>query len=183
MAYATLAELKSYLGISGTSEDALLNTCLDGATAAIEKHTRRVFQAVSGTREYLYNGRNKILLDDDLYSLTSLKLNGVAVTEYRLFPVETTPKAWIVVYEIPSGVTWNTYEQTWSVAGLWGYSASPPHDIKMACLRWAGYLYRLKDAQVFDAAYMEGVGQLVIQKGIPLDVAKMLQPYVKVSLL
>ena len=183
MAYATLSELKSYLGITGTGEDTLLTTCLDGATKAIESHTRRVFQATSGTREYLYNGRKKIILDEDLYSLTSLKLNGTSVTEYRLFPVETTPKSWIVVYEIPSSVVWNTYEQTWEVTGLWGYSATPPHDVKLACLRWAGYLYRLKDAQVFDAAYMEGVGQLVIQKGIPPDVAKLLQSYVKVSLL
>lgn len=181
MTYATLSELKSYLGISGTSEDSILTTCLNAATLAIEAYTKRKFEAVTGTREYIYEGRDVILLDEDLCELTSFKFNGVDVVKYRLYPVNETPKSWIRVYELPNSVTYGDYEQLFTVVGKWGYSLTPPSDVKVACMRWASYLYRLKDAQVFDVTYLAELGQVTIQKGVPRDVVELIGRYVKVS--
>ena len=182
MSYATLLELKSYLGITGTSEDVLLTTCAEAATAAIETYTKRRFIAVEGTREYIYEGRNVIYLDEDLAQLTSLKFNGEAVTRYRLYPVNESPKEWIRVFSLPHSPSWsNQDEQIFEVVGKWGYSLAPPMDVKVACMRWASYLYRLKDAQVFDVTYMPELGQVTMQKGVPKDVVELLSRYVKVS--
>ena len=67
MSYTTLAQVKQYLGITGTSEDALLARLIDAASAAIDRYTGRRFTASTATkkirREHLV--RDVVFLPDD----------------------------------------------------------------------------------------------------------------------
>lgn len=53
MSYASTAELKSYLGISGTADDGLLGLLVGQAQAYIESSTNRVFECSADTTRYL----------------------------------------------------------------------------------------------------------------------------------
>jgi len=64
-----------------------------------------------------------------------------------------------------------------SVLGTWGYSTSPPDDIVHACIRLAGYYYRVKDAQNYETVSISGAGVITIPKGIPADVKLILDKY------
>jgi hypothetical protein len=81
--YATLADLKYYLSPNGTlssSQDGLLQDCLDRAESAINDYTRRNFVGTAGTVYYNRYQQNLVrsqalYLQEDLFSLTALQ-NG-----------------------------------------------------------------------------------------------------------
>lgn len=180
MAYATTAELKAYLGISGTSDDTLLAALITRAQAAIDSYCGRTFQAASGTRYYDWRDvdGDTLYLDADLVSVTTLT-NGdgteIAETEYVLEPRNGTPKYAI---RLLSTSAWSVgVDEEIAVAGQWGWSESPPADIVQATIRLAAYMYRQKDATTFDATAFTDVGVMTIPQGIPKDVLALLQPY------
>lgn len=192
MAYATVAHVKSYLGLSGTGDDALISTLLSAATAAIEAHTQREFQAqVNETRDFsLYDVQNGTLyLDDDLCEINNITVeadNGsggvtLATTDYITKPRNKTPYYAIKMISSSSNV-WS-YSQSpdtaIKVSGKWGWSQTPPNDIEHACVRLAGYYYRQKDAQVYDVTATPELGQITTPQGLPADVRIILAPYVK----
>ena len=49
MAYTTTALLKSYMGITASTDDTLLSLCIDRAQSTIESYTNRVFEASADT--------------------------------------------------------------------------------------------------------------------------------------
>ena len=187
MAYATAALLKSYLGITGATDDTLLGLLLDRATAAIDAYTGNVFVSASATR-YL----EQWMLDDDgltlwtdgpFTSITTLK-NGdssntaIANTEYTLVDRNAGAPYWAIRLKSNSTVSW-TWDTDYHVecTANWGFSAAPPDDIVHACIRLAGYYYRQKDAQVFDVTAQPDAGIITIPQGMPADVVKILKPY------
>ena len=52
MAYATVSQVKSYLGISASTDDTLLGTFIAAAQKIIDAHTRRTFEASTATTRY-----------------------------------------------------------------------------------------------------------------------------------
>jgi hypothetical protein len=89
MGYVTLAQVKQYLGITGTSEDALLTRLIDAASAAIDRYTGRRFTASTATRqirrEHIVG--DVFLLPDDLRALTQV----VTDTGDVLLPADFVP--------------------------------------------------------------------------------------------
>jgi len=67
-------------------------------------------------------------------------------------------------------------EYTADVTGQWGFTAAPPDDIVQTCVRLASWMYRSKDAQIFDVTGQEGLNALNTR--LPRDIAQMLDPYV-----
>jgi len=51
-----------------------------------------------------------------------------------------------------------------------------PDDIVQVCIRLASWMYRSKDAQVFDVAGQEGLNALSTR--MPRDITQMIDPYV-----
>ena len=185
MAYATAAEVRTYLNITGTDHDALLTKLLDGATAAIESYCRRVFVAVTASRYYQVTevDGDMLWLDDDLYSLSEL-LNGDAdATEitssyYWLLPRNEGPPFYQI--KLKSSQSWDfTTDGEVKVTGKWGYSETAPDDIEHACIRLAAYYYKQRDAQVFDVTAQPQQGMITIPKGMPADVKQILDKYVR----
>lgn len=188
MAYIERMQLREELGLgaSAVSDDGLLDRCCARAQAFVEAYTRRNFEAVTQTR---YFGLEQVegqvlLLDRDLLTVTTLT-NGdsagtvLASSAYWLLPRNETPK-WAI--KLKSDYSWEQdTDCEISVAGTWGYSATPPEDIVRACLRLAAYYYRQKDAQVFDVTADLGIGIMTLPKGLPQDVKVILDSYRKLG--
>lgn len=142
MNYITLAALKPTIGIKVSStDDTLLETFLQWATAQIENYKGRHYDPRIETRYFdvpstggsmfgvfeprlqSFASQAPLRLDEDLLEMTAL-LNGdtLPITEYVLEPANCWPKTRI---RLISGETWNTpssgrTEQVIAVTGIWG---------------------------------------------------------------
>ena len=65
-----------------------------------------------------------------------------------------------------------------SIIGKWAYSTTAPADVKQACIRLASYMYRQKDAQMYDVTAIEA-GVVIRPFGMPPDIKAILKPYVR----
>lgn len=186
MAYCSASELKTYLGISGSGDDTLLGVLCTAAQAMVDAHTGRTFEAASNTDRKFDAVRDvdgpTLYLDADLASINTIT-NGDATLvtsgQYVTEPRQTTPYHAIRLLA-SSGVAW-TYttdpQNAITVNGKWAYSVSAPAHIAHATKRLAAYLYRQKDAQVFDVTASPELGVITIPQGIPADVKAVLDTY------
>ncbi len=151
MAYLTLADLKLYLGISGTAEDTLLTALLAAAQAAVDAYCDRTFEADADSTRVFEAGRdtngNLLYLDHDLCQVTSITNGDPAATvltasAYRLEPAD--PPYLVVRLRDDTLVAW---EGEISIVGRWAYSLSAPEVIVQATREYTAYLYRAYDQQ------------------------------------
>lgn len=196
MAYATKAQVKTYLGISSTADDDLIDSLIARAQAWIENYTNRVFESTGDTTRKFTVGEDTegdtLWFDEDIYSITTVTNNAdaatsetVASSKYVTLPRNRTPYYGIRLLS-SSNVSWdytNDPEAGITVAGRWAWSASPPNDVLDATIRLASYLYRQKDAQVFDTTVIPEAGVITVPAGIPPDVKMKLDPYRKRAVL
>lgn len=188
MAYCTVQDVKNYLDISESGDDSLISDCIDAAQAAIDAYTHRTFEASADSTRYFdavgehVMGRT-LYLDSDICSITTVT-NGdgivISSTERTTKPKNITPYYAIRILA-SSGKIWtytDDYEDAITILGRWAYSTTAPAQIQHACKRWAAYIYRQKDAQMYDVTAIEA-GVLVQPQGIPLDVRNLLQPFVR----
>lgn len=193
MSYVFLAELKAYLGITGIGDDALLEAAIAAAQATIDRYTDRTFEASEDVTRHYCVGRDThgrtLFLDRDLCQITSIVTDADASgggTELTTADYITRPRNDPPYYEIVlragSDASW-TYsddpEDGITVTGRWGWSVTPPADIVQACKRLAAYLYKQKDAQVFDVTAQVATGAVTIRHEMPGDVRALLEPYVR----
>lgn len=193
MAYATTAEVKTYLGITESGDDTLIGSLIDRATGIINRYTGRKFEAsVSTARYYTRHAVDRLdssvlLVDEDLLTVTEL-LNGDDATttissgDYWLYPfnasAEGAPYWGIKLKEDTDHDGWEfDTDGRVKVTGTWGYAATVPDAIKHATIRLAGYLYRQRDSQVFETTADPMTGQMIIPPGMPKDVRLILDGY------
>jgi hypothetical protein len=196
MAYTDSTALKTYLGVSGATDDALLTALIASAQAAIDVYTSRTFEAAADSTRYFTVGVDTLgrtlYLDQDLAAITTVKTNAddgsggdsLATTDYITHPRNRTPYHALVI-KLSSAYDWTyTDDPTGgiTVTGKWAYSTSAPNDIVHACLRLAAYYYRQKDAGVFDTTAIPDAGIIQIPQGIPRDVQLILNPYVRATI-
>ena len=185
MAYLSTADLKQYLSITGTADDALLGSCITRAGSAINAYCRRRFEATAETRYYgqFYErvAGTLLFVDDDLLGVDTL-VNGDGATipsgtaaGYWLEPRNRAPHYAI---RLKSSYTWSfNTDQEINVAGTWGYAATVPPDVQQAALRYSAYLYHLRSQQGYDVTVNADMGIVTVPEGMPKDVAVMLAPY------
>jgi hypothetical protein len=189
MAYTGVEELKTYLGITVTTDDALLRDLLEWVSGNIDTYTGRRFESVTATRYYesdaLAEDRYTLWMDDDLLTITTLTNgddDGTAIpsTEYWLLPRNSSPKYGIRL-KSDSTYAWEWDVDGWvSVAGTWGFSASPPEAVVRATLEWAAYAYRLKDGGgPTEVMIFPEAGFIQVPRGMPIQVKLALDPYVR----
>lgn len=190
MSYATLAQVKRELDITGTNDDDLLTDAINDATAAIETHTGRKFGVQTNTTKYFTIGEHtdgyilRFDMGQECFEIDSITNgDGTVITsaQYTTKPRSETPFHSVKLL-LSSGVVWLTTDggdadDAIAISAKWGFSESPPDDIRRACVRWAGFFYRQKDAQVYDVTATPELGQITIPQGIPADVQRMLRPY------
>lgn len=204
MAYITTAQLKSYLGITVSTDDTELGYIPDRVTAAIDSYCHRHFEpesahgpAASHTHYFtpMLETQGGDLLDwytlnlnHDLAELTSIT-NGdgtsISVNDVVLLPLNVTPTNMIRIKSASGKFwTWNgSPEGAVQVAGKWSYSLDIPADVKAAALRWGAHLYRLRTGATSVPAdiTISADGSAFASNRIPSDVAQMLRPYIRRS--
>ncbi|MCP4099150.1 MAG: hypothetical protein GY748_23250 [Planctomycetaceae bacterium] len=177
MAYATLASLKAYLGISESGDDAILTECLDRGIAIFDGEFSFSFEAQTETRYYCRDDVDgkRLWLDAPLLALITLT-NGdgeeLGNATYTLRPRNRAPY-WYIDLNSASYWTFDTDGEI-SVDGLWGYTTTAPDDAIQAVLRLTAYIYRQRDSQVFETTAIPELGVLTIPSGIPADVRKII---------
>lgn len=191
MAYCTVSQVKTYLNITGNSDDALLGDLVAAAQRAIDDYCHRTFEAAADTTRYIDavgdHVRARSLFFDhigDLASITTIT-NGdgveVASDEYVTMPRHETPYYGVKI-KLSPGKVWtytDDYEDAITITGRWAYSTAAPTAIQQACIRLTSYLYRQKDAQVFETTAIPEAGVITVPTGIPVDVRQLLAPYMR----
>lgn len=84
MPLVTLTELKTYLKITGTSDDGLLASCASNASIQAEQDTSRIFAVTSNVRHvYSTDAQTSLTIHDRPYTdgTRTITLNGVTLTE------------------------------------------------------------------------------------------------------
>lgn len=151
MAYATLSELKDFLGITDTSQDTLLNFLLDKASKLIDDFCNRTFGApVDEEREILVKENSPKLFIDDLISITTLKLEDslISPSDYKLYPLEALSKnepfTWLQLNEdiLQSAIPYFPKASFVKINGKWGYQETVPDSINFATILWVARLFR-----------------------------------------
>jgi len=188
MAYLEITELRDYLDITITTDDPLLGMAIGAAQEYIDSQTNRHFEAETDTRYYGHsaidpaNTRLLNLYDDDLLTVTTLT-NGdssstaIASTDYWLVPRNRTPYHGILL-KTNIDSYWEFDTDYWvTVAGTWGYSTVAPDDIRRATAILAAYLYRQKDAQMFETTAIVESGAIAIPQGVPATVDRIIKRY------
>ena len=191
-AYVTYVDVRKYLNISGSDDDALLIELIAGAQAAIDRYTKRTFSSTANATRRFTVGRDtdgrKLYLDGDLASINAVVTDAdstapttVTTSEYFTHPRNVAPYhalelrsnadvSWTYTSEPEMGIT---------VSGKWAFSTAPPEDIQRATVRLAAYYYRQRGAQVFDVTASPTTGQITIPQGMPKDVEKLLKPFIR----
>ena len=191
-AYATSTDVRQYLGVTSTSDSALMTALVLRAQTAIDNFTRRTFASTGNTTRRFTVGKDtdgrKLYFDRDLITVNAIvnladstATETVSTGHYITMPRNTGPY-YGVELRSNSTIAWDYEtepEMGITVSGKWGYSTVAPADIKHACVRLAAYFYRQKDAQVFDVTASPATGQITVPQGVPADVKLILAPYVR----
>lgn len=187
MAYCTTANVKAYLGISGSGDDTLIDSLVIRAQQVIDTYCNRTFEAAENSNRYFdayADVESKTLyLDADLCSINSITNgDGVTVTtsEYVTEPRNDAP-FYAITLKPSSAKSWEPNsdgdsENAITISGKWAWSAAAPADIVQACVRLTAFMYRQKDAQMTDVQVLDG-GVSVTPLAIPNDVKAILTPY------
>jgi hypothetical protein len=90
----SLPELKTYLGITGTSDDGLLASCASNASAIAAADTSRVFAVSSNvTRRYSTDGQTALTVHDRPYNDATRVVSGSAWRSCRTRTTGSCPTA------------------------------------------------------------------------------------------
>lgn len=190
MAYTSVSEVKSYVGLTVADDDALLATLVAAAQQTIDRYCNRVFEASADMTRYFHaidslDKRNaRILhLDGDLCAITSV-VNGdgatVPATDYVTLPTNYAPYFALELTR-ETGTAWtfdDTPEKAIAVTGRWAFSTTAPADVAYAALRLTAWMYRQRDTQTdADRPMMSDSGAMIMPLRLPADVKDILAPY------
>jgi hypothetical protein len=166
--YATITELKSYVGIkvADTGSDTLLQRVLDAAARMFDGATRgggiegaEAYSASASATRYYDDDNSGVLYVDDVLTVTALTRGGTAIdtADYKLYPYNPGSGPYTRIYlradaetPITLGGTWYGYPQSgvglgqFAVTGTWGYctAANRPEAVKHAVLSLAAVMYK-----------------------------------------
>ncbi len=188
--YCTLAEVKSALRITDSTDDSLLEKAIEGASRRIDGYTGRFFYQQSATISMYTRDIYTVQLQNDLVSVTTLKTDDdgdgtfedtwTTNVDYQLQPLNTAlqsrPYNRVVAV---GGKTFPIMIQPdlpgVQINGVWGWSAVPD-DVREACV-----LLSMRGFARYNAALgVVGFADMAIQvRSVDPDVRDMLSPYVQ----
>lgn len=152
MAYITRTNLRSYIGITGSNYDSILDTFVDAASEACDTFTGRVnstlgagflTHSISNERHWVTNSSRVILKEWPVVSISSITLRGTAVTENNDFFLRKDTGV-ITFFDgsnrkkVEDGPVFVSY-----VAGY----ASVPNAVKQSCLRLGSYWFSRRQGE------------------------------------
>lgn len=202
--YCSTSDIKADMPDSGlasstdTTYDTAIGNMITAASRLIDKYVGREANWFSSTDEKTryYDGSGEVIQEiDEVHTLTSVSISdggGTSSSSYEAITLNTDFYVWPYQYDqlgVPITrliMDWNGDEYTWphfrkavKVVGQFGYSSTPPDDVKMACkiqaVRWfsrAKQMYQDRGGGDFS-------GQITFAKTeIDPDVKMLLESYV-----
>ncbi len=201
--YITLAELKTYLGLSGSGQDDNLENAIEGASREIDAICGRFFFQTSSESKYFTPISRTYLEIPDLSSTSGLEVkidtndDGThdttltINTDFYLKPldagenevegVERQPFTHIYILDTRSSERFDPdIVKSVKVTGLWGFSGKP-NAIKQATFIQSARLFKRKDAP-FSSYGGQDTGSISLQGRIDPDALELIKGYRKNSL-
>lgn len=160
--YVTREELKSYMGLETSTDDALVDDAISSASREIERHTNRQFNDAEAVSARLYVAKKcGVLAVDDFWTtvgfILEIDVNGdgtwttVPASEYQLSPLNRMLNGvpWVYWKIEMVGTTSLPVRRKASVrvTAQWGWEAVPP-DVKQAAKIHAADTFQLKDSRM-----------------------------------
>lgn len=195
MAYATLAELRAYVGIpvADTADDVTLTLALDAAAAQIDAYCGRSFAADATATDRLYTADANGVVDVDPISTTTglvvktddngdgtFETTWTLGTDFRLEPTNVTNPTKAYTRIVALGTRWFprlTYRPGVQVTAKFGWPGGvAPSPVKQANLLLGMKLFKRKDAPFGVAGSVEFGSEVRILPG-DMDAERLLKPY------
>jgi uncharacterized phiE125 gp8 family phage protein len=144
--FATLADLKVYLGITGTDSDSLLTTMLEAATKSMQNLIGRSIFSATYTEKFQSRKHDITEVQLKEFPITSITSitdgdgNMLDESDYELYEEEGC-----IVFSdyYTDGLSLTAYKEL-TVVYVAGY-ATVPADIEMACMDYAKQMYLDRD--------------------------------------
>lgn len=189
--YVTLAEVKDYLDISDTADDALLAIYISAASRAIDTATNRQFGKTGGAEERFYRAEFRpdrgvwVAVIDDLMSTTGLAVandDGDALTDYRLEPrnaaAEGRPWTRLVVGRDSAVAPAYPDYELGVTADTWGWTAVPA-TINGAARQQTSRFFARRESPYGVAGSPDMGSEIRLLAKVDADVAVMVAGYVR----
>lgn len=203
--YITLAQLKGFLRIKDTDDDAELSTAITAASRAIDLACHRQFGSAAGTRTYVpvldrhmaggqwgspnigqwggMTGRWRCTIDDlPAAAGLTVTIGGVAVTKYTLVEqnaeADGRPYTWLYFGQDAEARPDLRDPLVSITAPAWGW-ASVPVPVVHACKIQAGRLHKRRDALFGVAGSPADGSELRLLAKVDPDVYVILQDFVR----
>jgi len=165
--YVTADDVLDRAGAQLADRD--LNNVIATVTDRIERETNRCFLISTEETRTFYAQRAGYCVIDDLQTVTSIRVDGVAITDYRLR--RTNPRS--AYHAITSDYI--TRDAEVAITGTWGTTMAVPPDIRDIVIVWVRRIIKADDAGGSqDVTAIPELGQLVYSKAIPADVKRVL---------
>jgi hypothetical protein len=194
MAYITLAQFKTFLGITSASDDGIIQICINSAQQTIDTFTARTFEAAADTTRVFTPLREDfggsiwwdgatLGLDADLCQLTTIT-NGdgnlIPSGAVVLLPLNFPTKSAIKIKSNTQYV-W-TYtgspDGAVSITGRWAWSVTAPADIIGAAYELTKYFYQNRESNPTSAQQIISAdGVPIAPDAIPKIIVSLLKPY------
>lgn len=152
MAYVTRTELRTYIGITGTSHDSILDNFIEAASEACDLHTGRVQGALgagflthsnTNERHWITNEARVVLEEWPVVSITSATLRGSAIVEGTDFYLRDGPG----IMTFFEGSSYKKQESgPVAISYIAGYTTVPER-VKTCCFRVGAYWFARKGAE------------------------------------
>lgn len=205
--YCTVAEIKadipdSPLSSTDTTYDGVLSTMITAASRLIDHEVGRwpnFFYPSTDPETRYYNGSGEMeQWIDECISITSVAVaesGGTSTTDYIEWTQDVDYLTWpyqasqlglpimrLDVHCDGTKISWPGYRKSVRVTGIFGYSSTPPAEIKQACkiqtMRW---FMRAKQGYQDSSASAE-LGQMLYTQQLDPDVREILRHYQAVNL-
>ena len=168
----TLADAKQWIGIVGSSDDAVIVDLISAYSAYVQQWMNRKILLASYTDTF--NGRGNIaqmLPNYPLTAVSAVSVDGVAI------PARTTPTGTGYFFDedsvILSGYTFTRGRSNVSISYTAGY-ATVPLELAQAVNELVGLRYNLRDKQGWSSKTLAGETVSLITKDMPDSVKTIL---------
>lgn len=187
--YPRFQDVKHYLGIDNSGNDALIVATLKRAIATFENMCGRSFVPATETRifdaydEQVVTPKRLYLRDGDLLQITEMRIDGATVPADEYFLVGAMPHFLVRITDA-SDFTFNEYsstpEQTIEIDGKWGFDLVVPEDVFGAIVRLTAFLYQQKDNAMELDRPIAMSNSMILPASLPSDVEAIAKFYKKV---
>lgn len=194
MAYATVTELKAEMNKTGSEDDAVLVRLLDAATRNIDQACNRPcgFIADTTASARTYQGNNKGWLRiDECVSVTQVRVRPSSTSSYEAWTSSDYLTATgderypnynslpITALRVDPNGDYSIFYRdgtypTVEVTARWGYAASVPADIKIACIMQATRWYKRLQSAMSDTVASGEMGMLLYTQSLDPDIKRLL---------